>query len=382
LGVRTVPAAAVLLLASFAAAAPPPVDPARLARVVDRFYDMDFDGARAGADELAAAAPGHPVGPFYRGVSSYQRWIAEGMRSTSTYASFEADHAAAEAAAKALVASDPAQGHYYLGAVHGFRSRANAAQKRFLRALPDGASSVKHLKKALALDPSLSDARLGLGMYHYFAARMPAGARPFAYLLVGESPDRALGLREIWSVAASSGVARMEARSVLANILSKDDEADWATAERLLAELTARYPRNPIYRLRRAYVAQRRGDLDAAVALADPDGKWFDALHPAVRRPARAWALYRAAESRLLQGRPEETGRWLDALDSLPHPRGLKDWVLLRQANRLDAAGKRAEADALYGRIKEKAPAALAARFLKDRYPGGPKDACPFFTGY
>ena len=211
---------------------------------------------------------------------------------------------------------------------------------------------------------------------------MPAGAKPLAYLLVGEGADRKLGLKELWSVAETTGTARMEARSVLAVILSKDDEADWPGAEKLLAELTSRYPHNPIYRLRRAYVAERRGDFDAAVSLADPDGKWFLTLHPSVRTPARAWALYRAAESRLLQGRAAETAGWLTALDSVPHPRGMKDWVLLRRANLLDSQGKIAEADELYGRVKDKSPAALAARFRKERYPAGPKDASPFFTGY
>ena len=38
--------------------------------------------------------------------------------------------------------------------------RANVARRNFLRALPDGSAAVKHLKKALALDPTLSDARL------------------------------------------------------------------------------------------------------------------------------------------------------------------------------------------------------------------------------
>lgn len=371
----------IAALAAPAAAAPPEME-RELAGVVDLFYDMDFDKARAASDALAARHPRHPAGPFYRGVSTYQRWIAEGMRSTGTFHAFEADSEAAEAAARALMAESPAEAHYYLGATLGFRARANVARRNFLRALPDGSAAVKHLKKALALDPTLSDARLGMGMFHYFAARMPSGAKPFAYLLIGEGADRKLGLSELWSVAETTGIARMEARSVLAVILSKDEEADWEGADRLLAELTERYPHNPIYRLRRAYVAERRGRFDEAVALADPDGKWIGTLHPSVRTPARAWALYRAAESRLLQGRPAETERWLAALDRLPHPRGMKDWVLLRRANLLDSHGKREEADALYGRIKDKTASALAKRFRAERYPAGPKDAAPFFTGY
>lgn len=268
---RALAAAVLLALVSRAAAAPPEIEK-DLSGIIDLFYGMDFDKARAAAEALAAKHPSHPAGPFYRGVSSYQRWIAEGMRSTATLAGFEADNAEAERLAKELMKSSPAEAHYYLGAALGFRSRAAAGQKKFMRALPDGASAVKHLKKALALDPALADARLGMGMYHYFAARMPAGAKPFAYLLVGEGPDRELGLRELWSVAESTGASRMEARSVLATILSKEDEAGWAKADELLIELTGRYPRNPIYRMRRAYVAARRGELELAVKLSDPDG--------------------------------------------------------------------------------------------------------------
>ena len=76
----------LVLLAARAAAAPPEME-RELAGVVDLFYDMDFDKARAASDALAARHPDHPAGAFYRGVSSYQRWTAEGMRSTGTFRS-------------------------------------------------------------------------------------------------------------------------------------------------------------------------------------------------------------------------------------------------------------------------------------------------------
>jgi hypothetical protein len=194
-------------------------------------------------------------------------------------------------------------------------------------------------------------------MYHYFAARMPSAAKPFARLLTGEPGDRELGLSELWSVANSTGFARMEARAVLSKILSKNDEADWPGAEKLLAELMARYPRNPLYRLRRVYVAERRGDLDAAAALADPDGGWLAEVHPGPRPNARAWALYRAAECDLLRGRLDAAGRRLAALDEHSAPKGLRDWIPLRRLEIADArAGRPARA--------------------------GARDVAPFFSGY
>ncbi len=336
---------AAILLASPTAAAARADDgiKAEVAAIVDLFYGHDFERAAPAAAALEARHPGHPAGPLLEAIVAYQRWTAEGLRDGRSWEAVDRDLSRAIDEAKALEKTSPAESNYYLGAALGFRARGLAGQKRFLSAVPDAASSIRHLKKALELDPTLEDARLGLGMYHYFAARMPPAAKPFARVLMGEPGDRERGLSELWSVANSSGVARMEARSVLSMILSTKDEADWNGAEKLLGELMERYPRNPIYRLRRAYVAERRGDLELAAALADPDGPWIAALHPGLRDNARAWALYRAAECDLLRGRLDAgaPGR-LAALDERKAPKGLGDWILLRRANLDDARGRRA----------------------------------------
>jgi len=303
------------------------------------------------------------------------------MRSTDTYRAFEADLDAAEAAAKAMLSAKPAEAHYYLGATLGFRARANAGQKRFFRALPDAVSALRHLKKALALDPALSDARLGLGMYHYFAARMPAGAKPLARLLVGEGADR--------KTRPGRAVERGPVERDRAHGGAVDAVGDplqgrrgrlgrrRAPARRAHGPLSAQSDLPTAPRLRRR--APRR--LRRGPRARRSDGKWFASLHPSVRSPARAWALY-APRMPPPAGPRADTARWLAELETATHPKGLKDWILLRRANFLDSLGKNAEADALYDRVKDKTPAALAARFKKDRYPGGPKDAAPFFTGY
>lgn len=374
------------LLASLAAAAAPASGEEAVrteaAAIVDLFYDHDFARAAPAAEALEARHPGHPAGPLFKAVVEYQRWTAEGMRDDRAWAAVDKELSRAIDEAKALEKNSPARSEYYQGAALGFRARGLAARRSFVRAVPAASSSLRHLKRSLELDPSLQDARLGLGMYHYFAARMPAAAKPFARLLTGEPGDRELGLSELWTVANSTGIARMEARAVLSMILSKDDEADWAGAEKLLAELMKRYPHNPLYRLRRAYVAERRGDLAAAAALADPDGAWLRSLYPALRANARTWALYRAAECDLLRGRPDPAARRLAALDERAAPKGLADWIRLRRANVDDARGRRAQAEAAYARITEKSAVPAAKAFLAEPYPGGSKEVAPYFSGY
>ncbi|MDE2492235.1 MAG: hypothetical protein KGM24_15410, partial [Elusimicrobia bacterium] len=81
------PAALAVLLAAGAPAAARPAPKAPtperinrdLARVVDLFYDLDFDRAQKAADALETRYPGRPAGPFFRAAVSYQRWVAAGL---------------------------------------------------------------------------------------------------------------------------------------------------------------------------------------------------------------------------------------------------------------------------------------------------------------
>jgi hypothetical protein len=330
--------ASLLGVKAFAAAPADDALRAEIASVIDLFYGNEFERAAVAAAKMETKHPGHPVGPLFRAIVEYQNWASEGFHDERSWRSVERDLARAVTAAEGLAASSRAESDYYLGAALGFRARGLATRHRYLNALAAASESLKKLKEALALDPTLIDAKLGLGMYHYFAARMPGPAKPLAHLLVGERGDRELGLSELWSVAKSSGSARMEARSVLAMILCKPDEADWSGAEKLLAELMTRYPRNPVYRLRRVYALERMGEFDKARSLADPDGAWLSAIHPGQRPHARAWALYRAAEIDVLTGRWDEARKRLDVVDVDDLPKGLKDWIGKRRRQIKDGA--------------------------------------------
>lgn len=309
--------------------------------VIDLFYGHDFERASVAAAALETRHPGHPVGPLFRAIVEYQDWAAQGLHDEKSWQTVERDLKRAVSAAERLSATSQAESDYYLGAALGFRARGMATRHRYFSALSDASDSLKKLKEALSLDPTLTDAKLGLGMYHYFAARMPGPAKPLAHFLVGEKGDRDLGLSELWIVANSSGSARMEARSVLAMILCKNDEADWKGAEKLLAELMGRYPRNPVYRLRRIYAAERLGELDRARVLVDLDGAWLASVHPGQRAHARAWAYFRAAEIEAAAGRFGEAEQRLNGVDLDAVPKGLRDWVAkLRKTIKEGSAGK------------------------------------------
>jgi hypothetical protein len=327
---------ALFLLAALAApaAAVDPVE-AEMAAVVDLFYGLRFAEARAAAGAAQARHPGHPAPAFYAAVVSFQELLAELGRSTAPAAAFEADAARAVAAAEAWAATSPAVSEYYQGAVHGFKARALYATKGPMSATGSARRAVKHLRRALALDPGLEDGYMGLGMYEYYVGQAPLLARPFAFALVGVWGNEKRGLEHLRRAADGAGPARMEARSSLAAIYASDKQRRWDEAEALLQELVGRYPGNPLYRLRRAYVALRRGAWGDVRGLADPEGAWLEEVPEALRPRARAAALYRAAEGELLAGRPDEAAGLLGRLEGVELPDGLASWVERRRGETL-----------------------------------------------
>lgn len=365
----------VLALPAKAEAAPGPLEH-EVAAVIDLFYNLEFDRALQASETLAARHPGHPVGPFYRSIVYYQRFLAEDPRRPETLHNFELNSRAALKAAADLRAASPAQGEYYLGIAHGFRGRVLAAQRRYLRAIPEALRAVKHLETALKLDPGIEDAYLGLGMYHYFTARIPAGAKPFAYLIGAGWGDREKGLEYLRRTAEKGGPARMEARSVLSSIYAL--EGRWPESEAYLRELTARYPRNPLYRLRLIYVLGRQTRWEELLEKSDPKGGWLRALPPELRDIALRPAQYRSVEALLALGRAQEAERLIGELEQLPQlGAGLRDFVLLRRANLLDLSGdpaQRKKALLIYKSLKNKEAARLARDWIKTPYPAGPKD--------
>lgn len=291
----------------------------RLAGIVDAFYDLRFDEASAGARSIEKEFPGHPAGPFYAGMVHYQRYLIEDPPSDATLKSFEAEFRRAAQACENVRAKDPASAERYLGALSGFHARVLIAQGHYAAALPKARNAVKHLRRAVELDPADEDALFGLGMYDYFLSRVPAAAKPFSYLIVGMWGDRERGLKRLKRAADGGGPSRMEARSVLAALLGSDREKRWDEAQSLLDELAARYPGNPMHRLRAVYVAERRGDYRRALSMADPDGAWLDRLEPSIRDRSRREARLRAEEAaRLLSGRHQDVAPFRWPLPALP----------------------------------------------------------------
>jgi tetratricopeptide (TPR) repeat protein len=159
------------------------------------------------------------------------------------------------AASEAWTRREPSRGEpwFYLAG-----SYAPLVQWRVLRgervtAAREGNKIREALERALALDPSLSDAYFGIGLYHYYADVAPAAAKFLRWMLFLPGGDRAKGLQEMLTARDRGELLRGEADYQL-HLIYLWYEHDTPQALRLLEGLDRRYPTNPMFLQRIAEV--------------------------------------------------------------------------------------------------------------------------------
>ncbi len=328
---------ACALLAAFGPSFPARADsgaehPAELraAEVVDLFYNLDFKRASAATAELQKKYPHHPAGFFYESVSLYQQLLLRPKHRDALFARFDTAIAQTLKTADAYKSTHRATGFYYSGAAHGFRARAKIALGKRISAVRSARRGAKAMRKAVELDPGFTDALLGIGMYNYYLARVPTAVKPLAALAVGMWGNREQGLKQLHRVARDGRAAKMEARSALAGIYASKKEANYEKSLPLLEELENRYPRNPVYRLRKILVLERMAQWKEAFAAADPSGEWTRAIPDDLRPTVEAVALYRRAECAVMMSNWKEAAAALKLLEGLPAPADLGTWISRR----------------------------------------------------
>ena len=109
------------------------------------------------------------------------------------------------------------------------------------------ASAIKQaLDRALALDPALTDAKFGLGLYEYYADVAPTAAKVLRFLLLLPGGDRARGLARMREAQHEGALLSDEAAYQIHLVLLWYENKPREGLE-LLQALAARHPRNPFF---------------------------------------------------------------------------------------------------------------------------------------
>jgi tetratricopeptide (TPR) repeat protein len=343
-------------------------------RTVDLIYNMEFDAALKAAQTVIDMAPDHPAGYFYRAATFWQwRLMARHpQQRAALLAQFQEDIGRTLQVAERLPAARAAEAAFYLGAGYGTQARMHITEKQYFKALRAARKGGAYLQRCVELDPTRHDAYLGLGVYHYFLARVPGFVRGIAQWLVGLDGNRDRGLQELEHARTQSPLAAPEAASMLAKIYASGAEQQYHRARFLLEGLVQQYPNNVDYRYRLLLVLAHLGLWEHARQTSQALVR--DIEHGKLPY-ARPWLLllhYRIAETYVLQGEHATALPLLSALQAQTLDEALRPWVYLRLGNVYDLRGERQLAYAYYQRVAgHDGVEELAARYVTTPFTPG-----------
>jgi len=237
----------------------------------EALYNLDYEKARRDFNEIVRLYPDHPAGPQFLAARVWIKTLYESRRlQASLYSSasfyskgddkvdpkivteFRNLTREAKRLAEARLKKNPKdiEAIYFLGATAGLRaSFAEAVERRHFGALRDGSDSVDHHRDVLKLDPKFVDAEITIGLYDYVVGSLPLPVRLVAGIAGGRGSKKR-GLATLERVVKEGSWARDDAKSLL--ILLYTREKRYADVLTFARELSAKYPRNYLFRLEAA----------------------------------------------------------------------------------------------------------------------------------
>jgi tetratricopeptide (TPR) repeat protein len=232
-----------------------------------QMYELDFQGALGAFAAWQRSHPADPLGPASEaagtlfselnrlGILEAQFFVEDesflgrkGLRpDPDVRARFDAALRRSDVLARARIATDPRDTNalFALTLVSGLQADyLSLIDNRNLAALGPTRRATEWAQKLLAVDPDYGDAYLATGLSKYL---MGSSSAPVRWILGlgGFSSDKRQGIRELeWTVEKGRYLAPF-ARLLLAIAYLREN--DRPRARRMLEQLRAAFPRNPLY---------------------------------------------------------------------------------------------------------------------------------------
>ena len=267
-----------------AGANPAPLQlPPGTAAILDNIYSARTDIAATQAKQLQQQYPESPLGYLLEAEALWWKiWCAAaefkyGMTMARHREKLEADQPYLDLTTKAdklaeqsIHKHDSGEMRLYAGMADGLASRLYGLRGESRAGARAGVRARENFLKALALDPTLSDAYLGLGLYNYYVDTLSGIARVLRFFMGIPGGSKEEGIRQLQKAINEGQLSPSLARFYLALDLHNYDQK-YEEALQVISPLVEKYPENPVFQL-------MRGDLCAKLD-----------------RKAQAEASYRAA---------------------------------------------------------------------------------------
>ena len=349
----------------------------------EALYNIDYDKALRDFKEIAQLYPNHPGGPQLLAARLWIKTLYESRRlQASLYSSesfytngddkvdpkivdeFRALTREAKRLAEAKLKQDPKniEALDFLANTEGLKAAfEEAVERRHFAALRDGNDAVDRHREVLKLDPTYIDAQVTIGLYEYTVGSLPLPVKLLAGL-TGFRGSKKKGLALLEQVAKEGQWRQDDAKTVLVLLYTR--EKRFADILPITRELSAKYPRNYLFRLETAdalvaiaAVKRRNKDLDGAAQAEKEAFATFDELlRDRNVRDAAGRALdlihFKYGEVLLTAGQNDRAAREFLATTKLDHAEaGLVTMAHLYAARAFDVSGKREEAVAEYKEV-------------------------------
>ncbi len=347
----------------------------------EALFNLDYESARKSFKEMAVAFPNYPAGPQFLADSLWVETLYQTRRlQSSLYGSDDTFYSTSDDKADPKVVDqfrnltrqarllaearlkqfprDP-EALYFLGATEGLKaSFEEAVERRHFAALKDGSDAVDRHREVIKLDPNYRDAEITIGLYDYTVGALPLPVKLIAGV-AGFRGSKERGLATLERVAREGQWVHDEAKTLLIVLYTR--EKRYAEAAALARDLSARYPRNYLYRLEAAdalvlqAALEREANHSATTTAAETEAfATFESLlhDKAVRdTAARAFDLihFKYGEALMTAGQFVKASKEFLASAEVPGAQqGLATMAHLYAARALDLAGKRNDAVTQY----------------------------------
>ena len=244
-------------------------------RGIAMMMDGDLDGAVQVFQQIEQKDPDSPLGYVLEADATWWRiyyvsadlidpdvFATANMKATPYDSHFDdLDNVAIrKAEARIHARRDLARSYLYEGYAYALRGRLDSMHDRDLPTARAGKRMRSHLLRALELDPSLTDAYLGVGIYNYFVDTLPAIVKILSVFIWLPGGSRTEGLQQLRLCAEKGELGKAEAKFYLAKDFTRASENQFETSLRLFGELQQEFPHNPLWPMLIGSVQYRLGN--------------------------------------------------------------------------------------------------------------------------
>jgi tetratricopeptide (TPR) repeat protein len=236
--------------------------------ILDNIYSARTEAAVAQAKQFEQQDPENPLGYLLEAEARWWKiWCAAaefkyGMTMARHREKLEADQPYLDLTTKAYkLAENSIHKHdsgpmrLYAGMADGLAARLYGLRGETRAGARAGVHARENFLKALSLDPTLTDAYLGLGLYNYYVDTLSGLARVLRFFMGIPGGSKEEGIRQLQKAINGGELSPALARFYLALDLHSYDQK-YNEALEVIRPLAEKYPDNPVFQL-------MRGDLDA-----------------------------------------------------------------------------------------------------------------------